>query len=210
MSGGGIAVLQIWWESGWVTVTPTSTPPAIILSGDSTGAFWRIGGLSPDTQYHLRFQFTCADGGPCDSGITTFTTDEPGSSSSSSSSSACPCSGPEPNVVKWGPGELGVRVPTSGMTNTFGLPDLEILINGTWIKVTSLSVPPAPIIIDGREGDYWSVSGLQPITAYQLRHIYHCIGGGSCESKLATGKTTHTSDICAETTCDAANGGCPK
>lgn len=192
--------LQIFWPAvnNWVTVNETSTPPAVILSGGPTGSFWRIGGLVPDTQYDLRFEFQCHAGGPCYSGTTDFTTDD---SSSSSSSSACPCSGPKPDVVIENMTAIGIRVPTSGMSGVSGPPALQILWQGTWTTVTPVSTPPAIGAYSRKFGDYWSVSGLLPTTTYLFRHVYTCTSGGPCNSDVATGTTTDTPLGCVDGTC---------
>jgi len=184
--------LQIRWGAAWVTVSPGSVPPGEQLSDDN-GVFWRISGLIADTTYRVRFVYICVKGGgPCESRETRFTTRE---TASSSSGSACPCSGPPPEVVITGICELGIQVPTSGMTNVSGTPALEIWWNNLWVSVNDASTPPAVILWDDEYGFYWSVAGLDPVTSYSFRHIYPCEGGGSCKSTV-TDATTDKNPLC--------------
>lgn len=189
------AQLEIFWQpaNDWVRVTPTSVPPGSKSPGGPTGMMWSISGLLPDTQYRIRFIYLCKDGRECPSDETRFTTDEP-SSSSSSSGSACPCGGPAPKPEKSGPCELAVPIPTSGMVNVSQDPTLQILWDGNWVTVSKPpSVPSGPQgeVLPGRGGRYWSVSGLQPSTAYFFLFVYSCTDGvSSCKSEIGQGTTT--------------------
>lgn len=193
------ARLEIFWEpdNNWVAVTPTSVPPGSLHSGGPTGMFWWVSGLEPDTQYRIRFNYSCKEGGECPSGDTIFTTDQLSSSSSSSSSSACPCGGPAPIVTKHGPKELGMYLPTSGLVNVTGDPALQILWDGAWVPVTKPpSGPNRPQgeILSDKDGRYWSVSGLASSTTSFFLFVYQCTGGGECKSEIGQGTTTKPSN----------------